>query len=47
MRRLFLTLILCGVSYVAGMLSERANQSDLCETSGGQWMRAGFCVNEG
>ncbi|MBV0910960.1 hypothetical protein [Anianabacter salinae] len=43
-RRLFTTIILCGIAYVAGMMAERGNQKDLCEASGGVWMRAGFCA---
>ena len=33
-------------AFVAGMLFERVHQQDLCEKSGGQWMRAGICAVE-
>jgi len=47
MFRLLRTLILLVAAFGAGMLYERAHQIDLCEASGGQWMRAGFCAAEG
>lgn len=39
----FFILLLAG-TFVGGMLYERAHQTSLCEKSGGQWMRAGFCA---
>jgi len=47
LRRLMVTTCMVLVAFVAGMLTERSHQADLCETSGGQWMRAGFCTSEG
>lgn len=37
-------IILCLIAFVAGVFFERAHQTGLCEKSGGQWMRAGFCA---
>ena len=43
----YLRLMAVGaVLFVAGMLYERGHQQDLCDASGGQWMRAGFCASE-
>ena len=39
--------LLLGAAFLAGMLFERMHQQDLCEESGGQWMRAGFCAGGG
>ncbi len=44
LRRMIMTPILLMVAFVAGMMTERAHQQDLCEKSGGQWMRAGLCA---
>lgn len=46
LRRLMVTVFVGMAAFVAGMLTERSHQADLCETSGGQWMRAGFCASE-
>ncbi|GGE57581.1 hypothetical protein [Actibacterium pelagium] len=43
MFRLIRLVILLMVSFLAGALYERNHQGELCEQSGGQWMRAGFC----
>ena len=43
LRRLILLPVLLGGAFIAGMLAERSHQRDLCETSGGVWLRAGFC----
>lgn len=41
--RLFRLAILLMFAFVAGVFFERSHQIDLCETSGGTWLRAGFC----
>ena len=46
MFRLLRTLFFCGVAFLAGMLSERSHQHDLCEERGGEWQRAGYCLGE-
>jgi hypothetical protein len=43
MMRLIRLSFLLVAAFVAGMLVERAHQRDLCEKSGGQWLRAGIC----
>ncbi|MEM1272834.1 MAG: hypothetical protein AAGF88_03400 [Pseudomonadota bacterium] len=43
MFRLIRLIMLMGIAFVAGMLSERAHQQSLCERSGGVWFGAGFC----
>ena len=43
MFRLFRRLIFILIVFVSGMLFERSHQMDLCEKSGGIWIRAGFC----
>ena len=45
MFRLIRLIVLLMVAFVAGILFERADQKENCKTSGGQWMRAGFCAN--
>ncbi len=44
MFRLIRLVIFVMVAFVAGVLFERNKQSELCEQSGGQWLRAGFCA---
>ena len=44
MFRLIRLIILLIVAFVAGMIHERNNGRDLCNQTGGQWMRAGFCA---
>ena len=44
MFRMIRLVILCLIAFVAGVFFERGCQTDLCEQSGGQWMRAGFCA---
>ncbi|WP_175479968.1 hypothetical protein [Paracoccus homiensis] len=43
MLRLVRFCVLMSAAFLAGMMSERAHQRELCEASGGQWMRAGIC----
>lgn len=43
MFRLVRLILLMATAFVAGMLVERSHQRDLCERSGGVWLRAGFC----
>ncbi len=35
--------LLLGAAFVAGMFYEKTHQRDLCDRSGGTWMRGGFC----
>ncbi|MGP6087615.1 hypothetical protein [Antarctobacter jejuensis] len=44
MFRLVRLCVLLLIAFVAGIFFERGNQKDQCETSGGQWMRVGFCA---
>ncbi len=44
MLRLVRLIVLVLVAFVAGVFYERGNSQQKCETSGGQWMRAGFCA---
>ncbi len=41
--RLIRLSVMLAMAFVAGMFFERSHQMGLCETSGGQWLRAGFC----
>ncbi|WBU54843.1 hypothetical protein [Paracoccus sp. SCSIO 75233] len=41
--RLIRLCILLMLAFVAGMFFERGHQMDLCEKSGGVWLRAGIC----
>ena len=41
--RLFRLAILMMFAFVAGIYVERGHQMDLCEKSGGIWLRAGIC----
>jgi len=43
MFRIIRTLVLVMIAFVAGIFFERNNQRELCEESGGTWLRAGFC----
>lgn len=46
LRRLMVTVVLGMAAFLAGMTTERSRQADICDASGGQWMRAGFCLAE-
>lgn len=46
MFRLVRLVVFCLLAFVAGVFYERANQKDLCASTGGNWVRAGFCVSE-
>ena len=46
LRRLMVTSVMVLVAFVAGMLSERSHQAELCDASGGEWRPAGFCASE-
>lgn len=39
---LFRTLLIAMIAFVAGVLYERHNQSELCDAAGGTW-RSGLC----
>ncbi|MBP0482381.1 hypothetical protein [Sagittula salina] len=41
---LFRLPILLLIAFVMGVAYERGQQQVLCEQSGGQWVRAGYCV---
>ncbi|MFV0410189.1 MAG: hypothetical protein ACK5LJ_10990 [Paracoccus sp. (in: a-proteobacteria)] len=41
--RLFQLVFLLMLAFVAGIFVERSHQINLCEQSGGIWIRAGFC----
>ncbi len=41
--RLIRLSFMLAAAFVAGMFVERGQQQDLCEKSGGQWLRAGIC----
>ncbi|MDB6182772.1 hypothetical protein [Paracoccus fistulariae] len=43
MFRLFRRAIFLMLIFFGGMVYERMQQQDKCETSGGIWQRAGFC----
>ncbi len=44
--RLVRLLIVASATFLAGILFERYHQHTLCDQSGGQWMRAGFCAGK-
>ena len=44
--RLIRLVFLIGAAFVAGILFERYHQRELCDQSGGQWLRAGFCAGK-
>ncbi|WJY22007.1 MULTISPECIES: hypothetical protein [Rhodobacterales] len=44
MFRLIRLVVFMILAFVAGMIFERTHQQGLCDQSGGQWMRAGFCA---
>ncbi len=46
MFRLIRLSIFILLAFGAGILFERRHQSDLCESSGGTWLRSGLCVVE-
>ena len=46
MFRLFRLSVLLLIAFVTGIFFERSHQKELCENSGGQWMRAGFCAEK-
>ncbi|MBB3984094.1 hypothetical protein GGQ68_000405 [Sagittula marina] len=43
MFRLIRLPILLVIAFAVGVFYERGQQQALCDTSGGQWMRSGFC----
>lgn len=44
MLRLVRMLVLVMIAFVGGIFFERIHQQNQCETSGGEWMRAGVCA---
>jgi len=46
MFKLIRLVVFCMIAFVAGVFFERSNQKELCETSGGNWARAGVCAFE-